>query len=75
MVNQTRSPNTAASIGDAMETAIAAGDDEVAERLYESYRLLFEDYRAGKAAPCKAGFFAEGKALVSDRPSKVVEWW
>ena len=75
MGSQTRSSNTAASISDAMETATAAGDHEVAKRLFEIYRLLFEDYQAGKAAPCKAGFFAEGKALVSDRPSKVVEWW
>jgi hypothetical protein len=45
MINHTNSPNTAIAIGAAMEQACVSGDLEVAERLFESYRLLFDDYQ------------------------------
>jgi hypothetical protein len=44
MVDHLNSSKTANAIGAAMEIACACGDLEVAERLFESYRLLFADY-------------------------------
>ncbi len=40
MIQTIKSPMTANAIGAAMERACAAGDLEVAERLFESYRVL-----------------------------------
>ncbi len=48
MFRYVNSPNTAIAIGAAMECACASGDLEVAERLFETYRLLITDHRVGK---------------------------
>ena len=44
-MTHTNSPQTAAAIGAAMESACASGDLEAAERLFECFRLLFVDYQ------------------------------
>ena len=51
MPDRLNSPKTAVAIGAAMESACSSGDLEVAERLFESYRVLFADYEAHKTMP------------------------
>ena len=68
MINRTKSPRTAAAIGAAMEKACASGDLEVAERLFESYRCLFEVSAAKEVAPC-SDWAASGAAPSNDTPN------
>ncbi len=75
MVDHRRSPETAIAIGAALEAACAAGNLEVAERLFESYRLLFVEYHNHKASAARALPGSEG-ARSSASPRIVLgEWW
>jgi hypothetical protein len=65
---------TAIAIDAALEVAHASGDLDMADRLFESYRLLLNDYEGHRGRPSVLSLLVDA-APPNGNPKTSRRWW